>query len=650
MAIAHNTHQVTKPAPERSPAWAVALAVLITVGINAAIPYTQHYMRTISLVEGMIPMGVFMPFLVLVFIANPILRAWGIGLRPWELVFVFGVGYVSVHITELLGRVLATYSVMHYMATPENLWEEYAFGVVKPWLVVENAGEYLAWFYEGLPRNAHIPWDIWLKPTFWWLSFIGAIGVGSVAIATLLRRQWVEQERLSFPFAQVIEELSEAAGAKGFPDYMKQPLFWMGVSIPAFIVLWYIIGYFSPGFPVITVGIENYNIHLGRYVPSLHGRINFLIIGFAYFTDLQILFSIWVFWALTWLQMGMTNRLGIAEGLGAFGGTREQALGGFIAFCLWGLWIARNHLKTVFQQAFSGVQHIDDRRELMSYRTAVFVFLACLIYMILWLYRGGMSPVWAVLVAVFWFVFYIGFAKIVAMTGLVFVESPALGTGIMALAPPNSLEPGTIAMRQLVGSTYQNGKCFTMPGATHAARLGEHMGPRARVMGLAIIFAFLFSLIAAAISTIYLGYQDGAFNFASYEFRVAAPRYYDGIVTSIRDIDKDAHYGLRMAYTAFGAAIMGVLTLCQYRFTWWPLHPIGFTVVTFYSTRTAIVSVFLTWMVKLVILRFGGIAMFRKAKPFFIGMIAGYAMALLVSLIVDLIWFPGQGHYVFWGD
>ena len=75
-------------------------------------------------------------------------------------------------INELLGRVLATYAVMHYMATPENLWEEYVFGLVQPYLVVEDAKDQLAWFYEGLPRTATIPWAIWIRPTFWWLSFI----------------------------------------------------------------------------------------------------------------------------------------------------------------------------------------------------------------------------------------------------------------------------------------------------------------------------------------------------------------------------------------------------------------------------------------------------------------------------------------------
>ena len=66
----------------RSPWWAIALAVVITVGMNTAIPYTHHYMHTISLVEGMIPMGVLMPFLVLLFVLNPVLRLGGFHLRP----------------------------------------------------------------------------------------------------------------------------------------------------------------------------------------------------------------------------------------------------------------------------------------------------------------------------------------------------------------------------------------------------------------------------------------------------------------------------------------------------------------------------------------------------------------------------------------
>ena len=629
----------------------ILIASGLTVGLNAVIPYTQQVARTISLVEGMIPIGVLLPFLLLVFVVNPLMAAFRLGnrLQPWELVAVFSVSYTSIHINELLGRVLATFSVMHYMASPENLWGEYAIGLVPPWLVVEDANQQLAWFFEGLPRGGSVPWLIWVRPTFWWLSFLGAVGMGCVAFGSIIRRQWVDQERLPFPFAQVTLQLAATARSKGFPDLLKGRLFWIGFSIPACIVLLYIVGYFRPDFPVITLGIENRAVNLGRYVPSLHGRLNFLIVGFAYFTDLQMLFSIWAFWVFMWLQIGALNRIGVVEGLGDLAGTREQAMGGYIVFCVWGLWTARDHLQKVFVQAFMNRRQLDDSGELMSYRTSAWLFVASSLYMILWLTKGGMHPFLSVALVVFWFVFYIGFAKVIAMTGLVFAESPGLGVDIMNFAPHGSLLPGSIALRQLLGSCYQNGKAFALPSAAHAARLGQTLGPRVRLLGGTIVVTLLLSFVAAAVSTIWLGYQDGAFNFG-YVFRTAAPRYYDGIVTQIRDLGTDKHYAAKMIFTGIGALFVGVMTFCQYRFAWWPLHPVGYTLVNRYSTRTAIVSVFLTWLIKLIVMRVGGISMYRRGIPLFIGMIVGYTFALTVSMIVDLIWFPGQGHNLFWGD
>jgi len=633
----------------------LCLGVVLTVSVNALIPYTQHAARTISLVEGMIPMGVLMPFLLLVFVVNPLIQRIGRGLRmtTGELLAIFAVCYGSAHINELLGRVIATFAVMHYMASPENLWAEYVFNLVQPWMVVSEGGPALGWFYEGLPRGQGVPWGIWIQPLFWWLTFIGAIGVGCFALASIFRSQWADQERLPFPFASVAEQLADTSS-----DLRKSlrgsSLFWIGFWVPAAIVLWYTVGYFSPGLPVITLGIDAIWISLSRYIPLFIGRINFLIIGFAYFTDLQVLLSIWLFYILTSLQIGLSNRYGLAEGLDALAGTRQQALGGFIVFSLWSIWAARRHLVSVFRLLLYGPRPGDpsDRMELYSYRASAAAFLLSACYMIFWLGHGGMSPPLAVLVVIFWFVFYTGFTKVVAMTGLVFVESPALGLNILQLAPPASLSGGTIAMNQLVGSTYQNGKCFVMPGASHAARLAGAMRSEnaSRRIGVSLLIAFVVSLVASALVTIYLGYQDGAFNFGSYMFRVAAPRYYDTIVTEIRDVGGKTHYALRLAFILFGAISMAGLLLCSYRFPWWPVHPVGFTLVTYWSTSTAILSVFVTWTAKSLILHFGGIGLYRKVRPLFLGLIVGYTSALIVSMTVDLIWFPGQGHSLFWGD
>ena len=95
------------------------------------------------------------------------------------------------------------------------------------------------------------------------------------------------------------------------------------------------------------------------------------------------------------------------------------------------------------------------------------------------------------------------------------------------------------------------------------------------------------------------------------------------------------------------AAICGALIYLRYRFVWWPLHPIGFTVSgTTWPIRVSVFSIFLTWLVKLVILKIGGNRLYTRSRPFFLGMLVGYVVGVAISFVVDVIWFPGEGHMV----
>jgi hypothetical protein len=56
--------------------------------------------------------------------------------------------------------------------------------------------------------------------------------------------------------------------------------------------------------------------------------------------------------------------------------------------------------------------------------------------------------------------------------------------------------------------------------------------------------------------------------------------------------------------------------------------------------------IFISWLVKELLLRIGGVQYYHKARPFVIGMIAGYVIGIFLSYVVDLVWFPGSGHRV----
>ncbi len=97
-----------------------------------------------------------------------------------------------------------------------------------------------------------------------------------------------------------------------------------------------------------------------------------------------------------------------------------------------------------------------------------------------------------------------------------------------------------------------------------------------------------------------------------------------------------------------GIIIAGVLSLLRSRLPWWPLHPIGLLFQYSWFLGLYTLTIFLVWLFKLIVLRFGGILSYRRTRPAFYGLIVGYVFAMGISFIVDLIWFPGigQGHYV----
>ena len=49
---------------------------------------------------------------------------------------------------------------------------------------------------------------------------------------------------------------------------------------------------------------------------------------------------------------------------------------------------------------------------------------------------------------------------------------------------------------------------------------------------------------------------------------------------------------------------------------------------------------------KYLLIRIAGAAFYRRSKPFFVGMLIAYILAVAAGIVVDSIWFPNQGHKV----
>ena len=103
----------------------------------------------------------------------------------------------------------------------------------------------------------------------------------------------------------------------------------------------------------------------------------------------------------------------------------------------------------------------------------------------------------------------------------------------------------------------------------------------------------------------------------------------------------------RLFFFGAGGVVMAGLTLMRHRFAWWPLHPLGFTVASSLQIARSFLSIFIAWLAKVILLKIGGIRLYRQARPFFFGLILGYFAGTGISFLIDIIWFPGHGHSIY---
>ncbi len=636
------------------------LGVVQVLVVCLGAPYAIWVLGSSEITWSFFPIAVGFFFVCLIAL-NALLKAFNPAwaLRPAEIITVVVMGLVTTGIPIfMMGFVLSIPTTPYYFASAENQWATHVLPHLPAWLLPSNDGLAMTWFFEGLPIGEPIPWstllDAWTMPLFWWLSFIWTLYFVCFCLVVILRKQWVERERLAYPLMEVPQALvADSESPSLLPSLMRNKVFWAGASIPLFIALWNIIGFFFHFFPQIA---WEHPIQIAHGFPTINIRYYFPVVGFMYFANLNITFSIWFFFVLTMLEEGLFNRfgMGVTEGdtfVWGLPSTSWQCWGAFVTLVLWSLWMARDHLKDVVRKAWNSGAPIDDSRELMSYRGACVGLLLGICYMLAWLYRAGMEFSVAAFFLAGVLIAYLGITRLVVQTGVFYMTTPIVSQAMtMMTLGTASITPSGLAALGLSYSFFGDVQSIFMPSAAHAARLHDAMRMTRRGLGLAIILALAVGFFSTLTYVIIMAYDQGASNFNSWFFRVssgAGVRSFDDVMAKIKS-PADFH-AQKLTFFAIGSAAMSVLTFLQYRFPWWPLHPVGLAISSVWMIRNQAAAIFIAWAAKSLIMRFGGIDLYRKASPFFLGLIVGHFSGVGISFIVDMIFFPGNGHPILHG-
>ena len=535
---------------------------------------------------------------------------------------------------------LSSTAGVFYLSRPENNWAERVHPYVADWMVPHDEIG-IRWFFEGLPEGVSISWGMWLPPLLWWLVFMVALWTVSICGMVILRRQWVEHEHLIYPITKIPLAMVEAPPGRSLvAPFLKSGLMWVGLLLAFGRESLTALNHYFPSVPVIPASFGDVTLLRGSVGVSFY--LNLMILGFAYFLKADVMLGMWVFLLLRMVEEGVLTMMGagIGEALSNYGGgggvrgiLAHQSIGAMTALVLFGLWIARGHLRTVFRKAFTGDASVDDSDEIMSYRTAVSGMILGLVGMSVWLWRAGL-PMWVAPLFLFGaLVTFVSLTRIIAEAGLpiMFPRNIALdvvisGIGAKYIGPSGiaALGPTVIWTESLAASM--------MAHTATGLKLSGEIAHRKRWLLLAIAIAIGVSGVSTFWTSLWVTYRDGGINVAGYV------SYLPDFTWSYVALRVDENAGpnwLGWLIRLIGGSVMVGLLLLQRRFLWWPLHPLGFVTSMDRVMGTAWFPVFLAWLLKTVLLKYGGLKAYRALIPLFYGLILGQFMAGGLWLIVD---------------
>lgn len=566
-------------------------------------------------------------FFVLTFVVNAIVAVLGrnVQLSKADLVMIYCMLLMAVTVPTwgLMFFLIGTLVYPFYYATPENNYVELFHDFIPSWMVPQDF-QAIKDYYEGLPQGAAIPWGVWVEPMGWWLALIVAMSLMLICMSAILHRQWSVHERLTYPMVQLPQNMIEKEEGASIAPFFKDGVMWLGFFVPFTLLSLNALNHYWPIVPQYNpsgrFSLFNQTLHL----PI---ALNLAWVGFFYLVNLEITFSIWFFYVLSKIQEGVFSTLGIAstERLSAYEYSQpadltHQASGAVIVLVLYGLWGARTHLKEVVQKLWDPDGGVDDSEELLRYRTALWLFCGSLLFVAVWLWRSGVPIVVLPVLLVVSLIFFILVARVVAASGVATARSPI----VPAYFVISGLGTSILGAKGLVALNFTfiwQGESRTSPmvAAANGLKLAEMIpGSKTRLFW-GLVLALVCSLLGAAYMTLKLAYTYGAINLSLLDWAGAHGWPYIGpTMTDMPEANMRGWF-----FKGVGAVTEGFLMWAQHRWHWWPFHPIGFAVAVGWLTSQIWFSALICWILKGSIVRFGGVNLFQRLKPFFLGLILG---------------------------
>ncbi|MBI1928553.1 hypothetical protein HYR99_30460 [Candidatus Poribacteria bacterium] len=505
------------------------------------------------------------------------------------------------------------------LATPENEWGELFGRYIPRWLAISDERA-LDGYITGLKSESTLYTaryiEAWLGPVLIWSLFICVLMFVMFCINIILRKQWTDRERLTFPIAQLPYEMTDPVSG-----VFKYKLFWVSFIIVGGVNIINGFHFFFPEIPYLRV--RPYN--LGAFFTTKpwdalgYAPVTFrpFLIGLIFLIPLDMIFSCWFFFFFWKAQL----ILGSALGLRQRPEFPEQSAGAYIALCVIALWMGKGHLARIVKSVFhlaAGENRDDGDTEPLQYRTAVLGLICGFAFILVFCWKAGMS-LWA---AGVFFALYlmteVGVTRVRAEVGSPIHDLHFAGPEYLMVdaVGTRNLGPGNLSILSFFWFLTRAHYSDVMPHQLEGFKLADRAQAGPRGILVAMLIATVFGTIVA-----FWAILDSAYR-------------HSGVVMSWAGIEPFRRLGgwlsyptstdmMGMGFFAYGLLFGIFLMAMRLQFIWWPFHPAGYAVSSTYGMRDYWSMFLLVWLVKGLILRHGGLKVHRQAMPLFLGMILG---------------------------
>lgn len=532
---------------------------------------------------------------------------------------------------NLMGKLIPLMGHAFWFATPENEWKSLIWQHLPRWLMVDDKAV-LRDYYLGESSLYRLEiLRAWAVPALWWTLFAFALFYVMMCINVIIRKQWTDRERLTYPITYLPLEMTNTKSR-----FFSNKLMWIGLSISVAIGIWNGMSFLYPKIPVIPVKRQTtYRLFTEKPWNAIGAlTISFypFIVGLGFLMPIDLSFSCWFFYLMGKVQriMGSVTNLNSLPGFPFIG---EQSLGAYIALCIVPIWTGRRHLKRAIASVFKTQDNYDEG-EGMRYRSAIMGIIIGLLILGVFAFNMGMS-LW--IIPIFFGMYYMIAFIVTRIRAELGFPIHALSNVSGYLMFPNLLGTrllgtGTLTSNVMIFPFTMGFASNPMPHQLEGLRYAEISGARQKRMMWGMLAAVALGIITTFWVLLHLSYKYGAdkgfLSWTTYRY---------GTSYSLNRLHRWLSFptqpnGTRIGFVGIGFGVAILFMVMRARFLWWPFHPIGYGLASGWGLSNVWAGIMLSFFIKWLIIKYGGLHSYRRAVPFFLGLVLG-------DFLIGFSWF-----------